>query len=88
MAWWLPVMRYILVMVGEERAAGRRGEEGLCYVRDDNDILTPLQFHDDGFEPDDHVTVGLASSVAVVVLVVVAGLEVFGVFLGDFLVLQ
>lgn len=62
---------------------------GECrYVRNDNDVLTAFEFHDDGFQTDHDVAVRLAASVAVIVLVVVARLEIFGVFLGDFLVLR
>lgn len=57
-------------------------------VGDDDDVLAALQLHDDGFETDDDVAVGLAAAVAVVVLVLVAGLEVLGVLLGDLLVGQ
>lgn len=56
-------------------------------VGDDDDVLAALEFHDDGLEAEDDVAVGLAAAVAVVVLVVVAGFEVFGVFVGDFGVL-
>jgi len=59
-------------------------QDGL--VRDDDDVLAALEFHDDGFEPDDDVAVTLAASVAVVVFVVVTGPEVFGESVFDFLV--
>ena len=55
-------------------------------VRDDDDVLAALEFHDYGFEADYHVAVGFTAAVAVVVFVVVAGAEVFGVAVGDFLV--
>ena len=55
-------------------------------VGDDDDVLAPFEFHDDGFEPDDDVAVGLAAPVAVVVLVVVARLEVFRVAVRNVLV--
>lgn len=48
-------------------------------VRHDEDILAAFQLHDDRFEPDDYVTVGLPSQIAVVVLVVVARFEIGGV---------
>ena len=54
---------------------------------DDDDILTPLKFHNDRFKADDHITIRLAATVAVVIFVVVAGLEVFGEFFGDLLIL-
>ena len=59
-------------------------EDGL--VGDDNDVLAALELHDDRFETDDDVAVGLTAAVTVVVLVVVAGLEVLGVAVRDFLV--
>lgn len=58
-----------------------------CNVRDDDDVLASLQLHDDRFEPNNNVAIGLASSVAIVVFVVISGLKVFGVLVGDFLVL-
>jgi len=53
-------------------------------VRDDENVLRPLQLHDDGFQPDDDVTVALAAEVAVVVFILVTGLEVRGIALFDF----
>ena len=61
-----------VVEVGEDAA-----DHGL--VRDDDDVLGPLELHDDGFEADDDVAVRLAPAVPVVVLVVVASLEVLRV---------
>lgn len=55
-------------------------------VRDDEDILRPLQLHDDGLEARHHVGVGLAAAVAVVVLVGVAGGKVLGELVLDVLV--
>lgn len=55
---------------------------------DNDDILTALQLHDDGFEPDDHITIALPATVAIVIFVVVAGFEILGVAVGDFLVSQ
>jgi hypothetical protein len=59
-------------------------DDGL--VTDDQDILTALKLHDDGLQSDDHVAVRLAASVAVVVLVLVTGLEVLWVAVLDLLV--
>lgn len=59
-------------------------EDGL--VSDDDDVLAALELHDDGLEPDDHVAVRLPASIAVVVLVVVARLEVLRVDVRDLLV--
>ena len=53
---------------------------------DDYDVFAAFEFHDYGFETDYHVAVGFTAAVAVVVFVVVAGAEVFGVAVGDFLV--
>lgn len=55
---------------------------------DDNDVLASLQFHDDRFKADDHVAVALSTSVAVIVFIIVTGLEVFWVVVGNFLVRQ
>lgn len=55
-------------------------------VGDDDDILRALQFHDDGFETDDDVAVGLAAAVTIVILVLVASLEVLRVLFSDLLV--
>ena len=55
-------------------------------MRHYDDIFAALQLHDDGFEADHHVAVALPASVAVIVFVVVAGAEVVGVLVGDFLV--
>lgn len=48
-------------------------------MRHDDDVLAPLQLHDDGFQPDHDIAVGFPASVPVVVFVVVAGSEIFGV---------
>ena len=55
-------------------------------VGDDEDVLAALELHDDGLQPDDHVAVGLAPAVAVVVLVLVARREVLRVEGRDLLV--
>lgn len=48
---------------------------------DNQDVLAALQLHDNGFQPDDDVTVRLAAKIAIVVLVLVALFEILGVFL-------
>lgn len=53
-------------------------------MRHDDDIFAPFQLHDDGFQSDHDIAVGFAASVPVVVLVVVAGSEIFGVLGFDF----
>ena len=55
-------------------------------MRHNNNVLAPLKFHDDGLQTYDDVAIALTATVPVVVLVVVARLEVFGVLVGDFLV--
>ena len=55
-------------------------------VGNNNNILAPLQLHDDRLEPYNHIAVGLAAAVAVVVFVVVARAEVLRVLVCDFLV--
>ena len=55
-------------------------------MSDDDDVLTSLQFHDNRFKPDDHIAITFASTIAVVVFIVVASFEVFGVLVGDLLI--
>lgn len=55
-------------------------------VRNDENVLAALQFHDDGLEADHYIPVALTAAVAVVVLVFVASLEIFRVHVGDLLV--
>lgn len=56
-------------------------------VRNDDNVLAPLKFHDDGLETDHDIAVRFSPSIPVVVLVVVPCLKIFGIFLGDLLVL-
>lgn len=55
-------------------------------MRNDYDVFAAFEFHNYGLEADYHIAVGFTAAVAVVVFVVIAGLEVFGVAVGDFLV--
>lgn len=55
---------------------------------DDDHVLAPLQFHDDGLEADDDISVRLATAIAVVVFVLVSGRKVFGIPFRDLLVGQ
>lgn len=55
-------------------------------MRDDNDIITALQLHDDWLKTDDHVAIRLPPAVAVVVFIVVAGLKVLREAVLDLLV--
>ena len=55
-------------------------------MRDDDDVLAPLQLHDDGLQADDDVAIRLAAAIAVIVLVLVARGKVLGVLRGDLLV--
>lgn len=55
-------------------------------MRDNNNILAALQFHDDGFQPDDDIPIRFAPAVAIVVFVVVTRAEVFRVLVCDFLI--
>jgi len=55
-------------------------------LRDDENVLGSFKFHDDWLQSNDNITVRLSSSISVVVLVVVAGTEVFRVLALDFLV--
>lgn len=55
-------------------------------MRHNYDILAALQLHNDRLQPNDDVAVGFAAAVAVVVLVVVAGAEIFRVTVRDFLI--
>ena len=73
-----------LVGAGIHKVRVDAADDGL--VRHDDHVAAPLEFHDDRFQPDDDVTVRLAAAVSVVVFVVVASLEVFGVAILDLLV--
>lgn len=53
---------------------------------DDENIFASLEFHNDGFQTNDHVAVRLSASVSVVILILISGLEVFRVLVLDFLV--
>ena len=55
-------------------------------MRNNDDILTALQFHDDGLKPNDDIAVALAATVAIIVFIIVAGAEIFGVAVCDFLI--
>ena len=55
-------------------------------MSDNNDIFTALQFHYDGFEPNDDIAVALSATIAIIVFVVVAGAEIFRVAVRDFLI--
>lgn len=59
-------------------------QDGL--MRDDDDVLTALEFHDDRLKADDNVAVRLATAITIVVLVFVARLEILGVALRNVLV--
>lgn len=48
-------------------------------MANDEDVLLPLELEDDRFEADHDVAVRLAAAVAVVELVVVARVVVFGI---------
>ena len=52
-------------------------------MRHNNDILAPLQLHDDRFQPNYDVAVGLSATVTIVILVIVAGFEVFRILFCD-----
>ena len=58
------------------------------YIRNDNNVLTPFKFHDNRLQSNNDIAVRFAASVPVIVFVIVAGLEVLGELLGNFLVLQ
>ena len=55
-----------------------------CLMSHNHDVLTTFQLHDDGFQADDDIAIALSATVAIVVFVVVAGLEILGVALLDF----
>lgn len=46
---------------------------------DDENVLLPLEFHDDRLQSDDNIPVGFAAAITIVEFVVVAVCEVFGV---------
>lgn len=55
-------------------------------MRHDNNILAPLEFHDDRLEANHHIPVRLPAPVPVVIFVIVARAEVFRVAILDFLI--
>ena len=55
-------------------------------MRHNDDVFTPLQFHDDRFKTYDNVTIGFPTPIPVVVFIVVTGQEVFGIRVGYFLI--
>lgn len=57
-------------------------------VSHNENVLATFQFHYDWFQADDHVTVRLATTVSVVVFILITGRKVFGVAVFDFLVGQ
>lgn len=62
-----------------------RGE--MDALRDDDNVLASLQFHDDRFETNDHITIRLASTIAIVVFIVITGLEILRILLRNLLIL-
>ena len=54
----------------------------------DDDILAAFEFHDDGLQSDDHVTIGFPAPVTIVVLVVVSRFEIFRVLVRNLLICQ
>ena len=72
-------------------AKGARGtyqwRGGRDALRDDDNVLASLQFHDDRFETNDHITIRLASTIAIVVFIVIAGLEILRILLRNLLIL-
>jgi hypothetical protein len=50
---------------------------------DDDYVLASLQFHDDWFKPNYHVSIGLSTAISIIVFVVVTGSKVFWIELGD-----
>lgn len=73
-----------LLLRGVKEVGVDAAQDGL--MGDNDDILTALEFHYDGFQADDNIAVGLSSSVAVVILVFITGRKVIGVLYGDILV--
>lgn len=57
-------------------------------MRHDKYVIAPLQLHDDRLQADNDIAVRFATPVAVVVLVFVAGGEIFRVGFGDFRVCE
>lgn len=53
---------------------------------DDDDILASLEFHDDRLKSDHDVSVAFSASVPIIVFVIIPGLEIFRVLIGNLLV--
>jgi hypothetical protein len=52
-------------------------------MRNNQNILTPLQLHDDRLEPNHHIPIALPAPVSIIILIVISRFEVFWVFLRD-----
>lgn len=61
-------------------------ENGL--VSDDEDVLTPLELHDDGLKTDNNVAIRLSAAISVIVLVFIARSEILGVAVLNLLIRQ
>ena len=57
-------------------------------MRDNENVFAAFQFHDDGLEADDHVSVRLSATVTVVVLVFIASRKVFRIPVLNLLICQ
>ena len=55
-------------------------------MRDNDNVLAPLEFHDNRLEANHNVTIRLAASIAIVVFVIVTGSKIFRVGIFDFLI--
>ena len=51
-----------------------------------DDVLATFELHDDGLKTDDNVSITLTSSIPIIVLVFVSGLEVFWIPVFDLLI--
>lgn len=50
---------------------------------DNQNILGAFELHNNGFQTDHDVTVGFTATISIVVFVVIAGLEIFGILFFD-----
>ena len=59
-------------------------QDGL--MGDDDDVLASLEFHDDWLKPDDNISVAFATSVSIIIFVIISSSEVFWISIGNLLV--
>ncbi len=55
-------------------------------MTNNKDVFLPFKLHDDGFQPDDDISIRFSTSVTIIEFVLVSTFGVFGVSFGDFFI--